>query len=193
METENEMTEQTYQTTTKSGRGSRHGVVSEVSAFLHIKPGEVEELRAAIGRFQDRLRRAPSDYMVKFGLVDMRHVIFDNDTRLLWITSFDTDWDPYIDDSVQGMGIETWYDWLQHCEECPPDVLTLGSKPLKDFLQSCQTRAIGFYRTIANQTVGQMIKAQRVHAALDRVLEQPEASTLLQHPALKPLLDEAAD
>ena len=86
--------------------------MSEVSAFLHIKPGEVEELRAAIGRFQTRLRNAPAEYMVKFGLVDMRHVIFDNDTRLCWMTAFDTDWDPYIEDSVNTLGIETWQDWV---------------------------------------------------------------------------------
>lgn len=179
--------------TKKSGKGARHGVVSELSALLHIKPGKADAVREGCARFHARLKAAPPEAMIRFGLQDMRHVIFDNDTRLLWITSFDTDWDPYIDDSVQGMGIETWYDWLQHCEECPADVLTLGSKPLKDFLQSCQTRAIGFYRTISDKTIGQLIKAERVQAALEQVLEQPEASTLLQHPALKPLLEEAAD
>ena len=59
--------------------------------------------------------------MVKFGLVDMRHVIFDDDTRLCWITAFDTDWDPYIDDSVTTLGIDTWVDWAQHTVEFDPE------------------------------------------------------------------------
>ena len=41
--------------------------------------------------------------------------------------------------------------------------------------------------------MGEIKKGQRVREALEQVLEQPEAWTLLQHPALKPLLDEAAD
>ena len=93
-----------------------------MSAFLHVKPGETEELRAAIGRFQARLRNAPKEYMVKFGLVDMRHVIFDNGTRLCWITAFDTDWDPYIDDSITTLGLATWIDWAQHTVEYDPEL-----------------------------------------------------------------------
>ena len=92
--------------------------------FLHVKPGETEQLRAAIGRFQDRLRSAPMDYMIKFGLVDQRHVIFGNGTRLCWITAFDTDWDPYIDDSVTTLGLATWVDWAQHTVEYDPEIVT---------------------------------------------------------------------
>ena len=36
-------------------------------------------------------------------------------------------------------------------------------------------------------------KAQRVNAAFQQVLDHPDAGEALQHPALKPLLDEAAD
>lgn len=36
-------------------------------------------------------------------------------------------------------------------------------------------------------------KALRVNKAFQQVLDDPEAATALQHPALKPLLDEAAD
>jgi hypothetical protein len=187
-----EMTQQTYETTTKSGRGSRHGVVSEVSAFLHIKPGEVEELRAAIGRFQARLRNAPREYMVKFGLVDMRHVIFDNDTRLCWITAFDTDWDPYIDDSVNTLGLHTWIDWAQHTVEYDPEVLT-GPAGVKVWIQGAQIPADGFFRAVPDMTLGEVTKAERVRAAFDQVLDDPRAAEVLQNPVLKPLLEEAAD
>ena len=36
-------------------------------------------------------------------------------------------------------------------------------------------------------------KAQRVNAAFQQMLDHPDAAEALQHPAFKPLLDEAAD
>jgi hypothetical protein len=186
------MAQPTYTTTVKSGRGSRHGVVSEVSAFLHVKPGETEELRAAIERFQARLRSAPYEYMVKFGLVDMRHVIFDNGTRLCWITAFDTDWDPYIEDSVNTLGLQTWLDWAKHTVDYDPEILT-GPAGVKVWIQGAQIPADGFYRAVSDMTLGEIKKAQRVRVAFDEVLDDPQAADALRAPVLKPLLDEAAD
>ena len=186
-------TEATIVFTKKSGKGQRHGVVSEVSAYFHIKPGHADALRAAIDRFQGALHAAPAELIQRFGLQDMRHVIFDGDTRLNWATSFETDWEPYIDDSVRMFGIEKWNDWFQHCVECPDNFRELSGKPLRDFIQSGQVQARGFFKTISDKTIPELRKGVRVAKALDQVLEQPEASTLLQHPALKPLLDEAAD
>jgi hypothetical protein len=181
----------TYATTVHSGRGSHHGVVSEVSAFLHVRPGEVEMLRAAIARFQGRLRNAPSEYMVKFGLVDMRHVIFDDDTRLCWTTSFDTDWDPYIDDSINTLGIDTWVDWAQHTLEYDAEQLsTLAG--VKTWIQSAQIPADGFFRAVPNLTLGEVKRNERLRAAFEKVLDEPGAAEALQQPVLKPLLDEAA-
>ena len=180
-------------TTRKSGKGSSHGVVSEVSAFFHVRPGHEAALREACQRFHARLESAPLDYMQRFGLQGMRHVIFDNGTRMYWETLFDTDWQPYVDDSVATLGIRTWYDWFQHCEECPANLVDFSPQALRDFIQSAQVQAAGFYVTLSTKTIGELRKAIRVQEALDQVLEQPEASTLLQHPALKPLLDEAAD
>jgi hypothetical protein len=39
----------------------------------------------------------------------------------------------------------------------------------------------------------QIVKAQRLQEAFQQVLDTPGAAEALQHPALKPLLDEAAD
>ena len=186
-------TEQAVVTTKKSGKGLRHGVVSEVSAYFHIKPGETEALRAAIERFQGALHNAPSELIQRFGLQDMRHVIFDGGTRLNWATSFETDWEPYIDDSVRMFGIEKWYDWFRHCEECPENFPELSGKPLRDFIQSGQVQAAGFFKTISDRTIPELQKGTRVRQALEQVIDNPEAVALLQNPALKPLLDEAAD
>jgi hypothetical protein len=41
--------------------------------------------------------------------------------------------------------------------------------------------------------VKEIRKAQRVNRAFQQVLDDPGAAEALQHPALRPLLDEAAD
>ncbi|MCV2487998.1 hypothetical protein OF117_01365 [Geodermatophilus sp. YIM 151500] len=188
------MTQSTCTTTVKSGRGARHGVVSEVTAFLTVKPGEADELRAGLVRFHERVRRAPWQEVVKIGIVDMRHAVFEDDTRLLWITSFDTDWDPYIDDAVAIIGIENWQDWLRHTVEysSSPEAFR-DAAAVKRSLQAAQVPATGFYRAIPDLTLAQVEKGRRIREAFERVLDDPRAAEALQHPALKPLLDEAAD
>ena len=96
----------------------------------------------------------------KFGVQDMRHVIFDNGTRMAWIVAFDTDWDPYVDDAVALLGIDNWLDFLPYIEEYTPEA-GQSSKAIKDFLQIGQAPASGFSRTFPNLTVGQIRKAER--------------------------------
>src|SRR5262245_40351222 len=186
-------TQENVTLTKKSGKGRRHGVVSEVSAFFHVKPGHEAALRAAFDRFHARLESAPMDFMQRFGLQGMRHVIFDNGTRFYWETLFDTDFVPYVDDSVATLGLKTWYDWFQHCEECPESFLDLGPQALRDFIQSAQVQSAGFFVLFANKTIGELRKAIRVQEALERIAANPEGIAALENPALKPLLDEAAD
>ncbi len=188
------MTPSTYTTTIKSGRGNRHGVVSEITAFMSVQPGEADALRAGLRRFHQRVRQAPWEVIVKIGIVDMRHAVFDDGTRLLWITAFDTDWDPYIDDAVAIIGIDSWKDWLQHTVEYARSLESFrDSATVKRTLQAAQVPADGFYRAVPDLTLGQVQKARRVKEAFDRVLDDPRAAEVLQHPVLKPLLDEAAD
>ena len=131
------MSQTTYTTTIKSGKGMRHGVVSELSAFLTIKPGEADAMRAALLRFHERVRNAPWDVIQKIGIVDMKHVIFDDDTRVAWNTAFDTDWDPYIDDAVAILGADSWKDWLQHTVGYETEDLST-SAAVKRYLQAAQ-------------------------------------------------------
>jgi hypothetical protein len=177
--------------TKKAGKGTTHGVVSEVTAFVHVKPGKAAELDAALKRFHERFRRAPLGAVQKFGVHDMRHVIFDNGTRMAWIVAFDTDWDPYVDDAVALLGLDNWLDFLQYIEEYSPEAAQ-SSKGIKDFLQSGQEPASGFSRAFPNLTIGQIKKGQELTAAFEQVLEQPGALEALQNPALKPLLDMAS-
>jgi hypothetical protein len=101
----------------KSGKGKFDGVVSELTAFFGVKPGHEEELRAALVRFADVIRKTDPNETMKTGLRDSRHVIFDNGRRLLWTTTFETDWDPYLDDALVIVGVQHFIDWMDHVEE----------------------------------------------------------------------------
>jgi hypothetical protein len=185
------MSQTTYSTTVKSGRGARYGVVSELSAFLTIKPGEADALRAGLERFHAHVHTAPWDVIAKIGIVDMKHVIFDDDTRLCWNTAFDTDWDPYIDDAVAILGVGSWADWLQHTVGYETEDFS-SSAAIKRYLQSAQCPATGFYRAIDDMTLSQTKRAQEVMAAFEEVLDTPGAAEALRDPVFKPLLDKAA-
>ena len=64
--------ETTGQITKKSGKGNSHGVVSEVSAYLTVKPGHKEEARAASLRFGEVLKKSNWKDIAKTGLRDAR-------------------------------------------------------------------------------------------------------------------------
>ena len=198
----------------KSGKGTQHGVVSELTTFFQVQPGHEEELRAACQRFGDVFRNL-EPMTLRSGLRDMKHAIFDNGRRLLFITSFETDWDAYVDDAVAQIGVEHWIDWMQHTVEvsalrgavlatagldpsrkASPEELeravTMGSSELKGVLQAAQVQAIYYFNDLSTLTVPQIKKAVRVERAFQRVLDDPRAASALQQPVMKPLLDEAA-
>ena len=201
----------------KSGKGARDGVISELATFYEVIPGHEDELRAACERLANTLKNAPRELNIETGLRDERHVIFDGGKRLLWCTTFETDWDPYVEDAIVRIGIENFIDWLQHTKEWPKfeawlreagGVETLNSgmagspteksvrasmRGLKEFLQSCQTPAAGYYNAVSYVTHRQIQKALQVEQAFQQVLDNPDAAEALKHPALKPLADLAAD
>src|SRR5689334_21715234 len=103
--------------TKKAGKGTTDRVISEMATFFTVIPGKAEELRAACERFAATALKGDPKVVQKSGLRDSRHVLFDNDQRLLWATTFETEWDPYIDDAVLVMGFRAFVDWMQHTVE----------------------------------------------------------------------------
>jgi hypothetical protein len=201
------------QGTKKSGKGNSHGVISEVSAYMTVKPGHEEEARAAATRFGEMLRNSAWEDLQKTGLRDARLVNFDNGKRLMFASGFETEWDPYVDDAILVVGLQHFMDWLQHTVEAEELVASVKSlaggvnendpayaekvKPagpqLKAVIQKIQTPATTYFNALNDLTLPQIKKAQRLQEAFQRVLDDPAAQEALQHPALKPLLEQAAD
>ena len=101
--------------------------------------------------------------------------------------------DPYIDDAIEIFGAASWVDWMQHTNEYSAEIATASNAQIKQFLQSAQAQAATFFNALPNHTLAQLKKALQVSEAFERVLDDPAAAQVLQHPALKPLLEQAAD
>ena len=167
------------------------GPTSEFSLFFRVKAGEGENLRTALRDLQETPGYRPGDYGITIATIhEARFVLFDDDTRLAFITSFDGPWDAYMDDFFTSGPTLALFDAIfRHVEgyEGLPDLAAVRA-----FVLDAQVTAAAYARNYGG-TVKEIRKALRVNDAFQRVLDDPEAGEALQHPALKPLLDEAAD
>jgi len=167
------------------------GPTSEFSLFFRVKPGEAESVRAALRDLQESPGYRPGDYGMAIATIhEARFVLFDDDTRLAFMTSFDGPWDAYMEDFfTSGPTLALFDAVFQHVEgyEGLPDL-----QAVKAFILGAEQTAAAYQRNYGG-TVKEIRKALRVNDAFQRVLDGPEAGEALQHPALKPLLDEAAD
>jgi hypothetical protein len=165
------------------------GPTSEFSLVFRVRPGHEREIRDAITALQSSPGYRPGDYDVPIATIhEARFVLFDDDTRLLFATSFDGPWDAYMEDFAS-KPLKLFDAIFRHVEgyEGLPDLAAV-----KRFILSAQQTAAGYARNYGG-TVKEIRKAQRVNDAFQRVLDDPAAEEALQHPALAPLLDEAAD
>jgi hypothetical protein len=169
--------------------GIQAGSVSEFSLFFHVRPGHEGDLRDAVQALQNSPGYRPGDYQLPIATIhEARFVLFDGDTRLLFATSFDGPWDAYMEDFA-AKPLQLFDSIFRHVEgyEGLPDLAAV-----KDFILSAQVTAGGYARNYPG-TVKEIRRSLEVNQAFQQVLDDPAAADALQHPALRPLLDQAAD
>lgn len=170
--------------------GLRVGPTSEFSLFFRVKAGESESLRAALLELQNTPGYRPGDYGMAIQTIhEARFVLFDDDTRLAFITSFDGPWDAYMEDFFTSGPTLGLFDVIfRHVEGYGglPDLAAV-----RNFVLGAEQTAAAYARNYGG-TVKEIRTAQRVNEAFQKVLDDPRAAEALQHPALRPLLDEAA-
>jgi hypothetical protein len=169
--------------------GINVGPTSEFTLFFNVRRGQEREIRDAITALQNSPGYRPGDYDVPIAVIhEARFVLFDGDTRLLFATSFDGPWDSYMVDFAS-KPLQLFDAIFRHVEgyDGLPDL-----DAVKRFILSAQQTAGGYARNYG-RTVKEIRKAQRINDAFQRVLDDPAAEEALQHPALAPLLEEAAD
>ena len=165
-----ELTEQVAQTppppVESAGRvGSRLGKVSELTLIIPLAPGGAKRLRTFLRLLGGNLNGAD-----KVGTVhDMRFVFLDNDTKLLFATAYDGDWDAYIDDFATK--IPDYLDVMNAGWEGWPGI---RSPEAKDYLAKHQVTAEGWY--VANDlTVAETRRLKRIGKAVDEFLDKVSA------------------
>ena len=120
-------------------------------------------------------------------LHESRWVLFDDGKRLLFASTFDGDWDKYIEDF--GTANAAFFDdILQHVQGYPG----IASPKAKDYIAAHQITATAYTRAY-DAPVTEVLKALEVNEAFQKALDDPAAAEAFAHPALKHLLDLAAD
>jgi hypothetical protein len=158
-------------------KGRKSGVVNELSVFLKVKPGHEKQIREVFtGDDADADEPAKATKLLNsVGTVhEARTVLFDNDTRLLIATSFDGDWDVYIDDFARTLVLQDWERFLIHCDGYP-DAAGLASLSLyqkKEFLTAHQVTAARYDRAYPDVTSKEIVKALRVQAVFQQLLDE---------------------
>jgi hypothetical protein len=98
----------------------------------------------------------------------MRFVFLDNDTKLLFATAYDGEWDAYIDDFVTK--IPNAMDlWLINVEGWPG---IRNTQKAKDWIAEHQIAAEAWYVGSPNVTMADTRRLERVGKALDEFLDK---------------------
>ena len=197
---EKEVTMETTQPATPARlprKGKKSGPVTEYCALFHIKPGHAEqlidEISAALARRGD-VREA----YASIGVHDARYVRPRQRHAASHHDQLRSGFRPLLRRRHR----------IPRRRRHEPDSAFAGSNILRKHPKAATTPCPGrssrifWSRTRRKRTssripttasVQEIRKALRVQQAFQQVLDHPEAAQALQHPALKPLLDEAAD
>ena len=144
--------------------GSRLGKVSELTMIVPLAPGGARRLRAFLRLLNGNLKRGGD---LVGTLHDMRFVFLDNDTKLLFATSYDGEWDAYIDDFVTK--IPDYLDIIDSAWDGWPGI---RSPHAKDYLAKHQITAEGWYVAHPDLTVAEIHRLKRIGKAVDELLEK---------------------
>jgi hypothetical protein len=143
--------------------GARLGKISELTIIVPLAPGGAKRLRGFLRALGGNLNGGD-----KVGsLHDMRFVFFDNDTRMLFATKFDGDWDAYIDDFVTM--IPDYLDLIDSAWEGWPGIRSPGAK---DYLANHQITADGWYVAFPDLTVAETRRLVQVGKAVEELLDK---------------------
>jgi len=146
--------------------GLKAGRSNEFTLIMKLKPGGAERLRQKLGS-DSQLGGQNQSLMDRMGTVhDLRYLVFDNDTRLLFASTFDGDWDAYLDDF--GAYIPNEIDMIFGEAEGFPGI---RSPDVKDWIVKNQVSSIHFYSAYPNESVKDIWKAMKVKGGLDVLLD----------------------
>lgn len=143
--------------------GGWHGRVSELTLIAPLKAGGADRVRARLAA-GEAIRNAVNDRLGT--LHDARFVIFDDDTRMLFCTAYDGDWDSYVDDLVRISP-----DVLDHVFADLEGWPGSHDPTVKDYLAEHRVTASSWYCAYPHSTVRDIHRGQRIATAFDILLD----------------------
>ncbi|MBV9622530.1 MAG: hypothetical protein JOZ14_00965 [Acidobacteria bacterium] len=143
--------------------GARQGKVSELTGIIPFAKGGAKRLRGLLQALEGNFRGGDAVGT----LHDMRFVFLDNDTKLLFATAYDGEWDAYIDDFVTK--IPDAMDLLFCNIEGWPGI---HSPSVKDFIAGHQIAAEAWYVANPNLTVVETRRLEQIGKAADEFLDK---------------------
>lgn len=149
--------------TSAGEKGLRSGKVSELTVIAPVKPGGADRLRKILRILDGNLGGA-----TKVGtLHDMRFVFLENDTKLLFCTAYDGDWDAYINDFATK--IPLIMDLVFESVEGWPGIT---NPSVKEFILQHQHTADGWFVANPNLTVNDVTRNDKIVQGINRLIEE---------------------
>ena len=166
--------------------GKKLGATGELTTFWHVKQGHEQQLRAVL----EQLDRAPLEIKASAGMLigtlhDRRWVLFDDDTRMMFCTNYDGEWDPYIEAFAEH-NAAAFEAIFAHIEGFPDG--GMHDPGLLDYVTSHQVTAVEYMRFYEG-TVHQIQRALALQKAFDALIDSPAFQQVVRDPAFKPLVD----
>ena len=148
----------------KARPGTKVGQSNEFTLVCSLKPGGAERMRKLLADGFTGERQRNTDRIAT--VHDLRFVIFDNDTRVIFASTFDGDWESYINDFATILPEEI--DLLFHeCAGYPG----IHSSDIKDWIVKQQVTALAFYSAYPEASVRDVWKALKTKKAFDTLLD----------------------
>ena len=158
----------TQESTPESADSARpfksHGNQGEFTLLAPLKPGGAEKAREMAQKAM-----AAGEVAGLIGtLHNLRIALIDNDSRMLFATVYDGTWDQYIDDFVANPGVNAALDALWGNLEGFPGI---NNPDVKDYLVKYQAVVDWFWTAQPDSTVQRNLRAERVLAGFEQVLD----------------------
>jgi hypothetical protein len=154
--------------------GLRFGQISELTVIVPLKPGGVESLRTKLRSVDNGSGRFTGADDVGT-LHDMRFVILDASSQLLFATTYDGDWNSYISDFATKIPQAMDY-FFSDVDGWPG----IHSAAVYDFIAQHQIPADGWYVAYPDETVTSIKSAVKLRDALNLLFDAASADPKLR-------------
>ncbi|WP_265087888.1 hypothetical protein [Psychrobacter urativorans] len=155
-----------HSVTTAGEKGLKSGKISELTVIAPLKEGGAARLKKTLDIAKGNLKGA-----TRVGtLHDLRIVFIEDDSKILFCTAYDGDWDAYINDFATK--IPELMDILFGNVEGWPGI---KNPAVKQFILDHQITATGWYVGVPHLTVQDIRRQDKIVKGVNKALDEAQA------------------